>query len=73
MKLFWLLFLAFFLFYSFFGEVKITYTYKNEKKEEKTGNFIESLLVVIILSVLSSGFVNLVVIAISKFFELLLH
>lgn len=73
MKLFLIMFLVFFIFYSFFGEIRITYTYNNNKKEEKTANFIQSLLVVIVLSALSSGFINLVILAVSKFFNLLLH
>ena len=71
MKFFLVLFLIFFIFYSFLGEVKITYTYKNGKKEEKTANFIQSLLVVFVFSILSSGFITLCVTAFYKFCNLI--
>ena len=73
MKLFLLLFVVFFIFYSIFGKVKITYTCENNEKKEKIGKLIEveTLLITLVLSVLSSGAICLVLTAIVKFVNLL--
>ena len=73
MKLFLLLSIVFFIFYSIFGKVKITYTCENSEIKEKIEKLIEveTLLITFVLSILSSGAISLVLTAIVKFVNLL--
>jgi hypothetical protein len=71
MKIFLILFLIFFVYFSFCGSTKSTYTYQDGTKKEKDAGFFTSLFIVIGLAILSSFVIAMFVLAFCGFLTLL--